>query len=76
MAAHVCDEGVHLSRLLTDLDPVRHCRRQRSLVLRLLPHVIRRGEHFFYSASEPYLIFRGQIEYVWFGNPSFGVLFS
>ena len=52
-----------------------HCRHQRSLVLRLLPHVIRRGRHFLRSRSGPCLIYRGQVNYIWSGKPSFSVSF-
>ena len=62
--------------LLMGWNPASHCRRQRSLVLRLLSHTIRRGGHFFHSASDLYLIRRGQIEYIWSGKLSFGVPFA
>ena len=76
IAAHVCGEDAQLSRRwLTERDSVFYCRRPRSLVLRLLPHVIRRGELYFRSCSGPHLIHQGQVEYIWSGKTSFGVLF-
>ena len=62
--------------MLTDWDPEHHYQRQRSLVLRLLPHVIGRGEYFFHSASGLCLTRQRQIEYIWSGKPSSGVYFS
>ena len=56
-------------------DPAHHCRPQRSLDLRLLPHIIGRGEHFLHSASGLYLIHQGQIEYIWSRKASLGVSF-
>ena len=73
---HVCGEAAQPSlHRLTKRDPARHRRRKRSLVLRLLPHVIRRGEHFFHSASGLLLIHQGQIEYIWSAKTSVGVSF-
>ena len=68
--------SVQLSRhWLTDWHPAHHCRHKRSLDLRLFPHVIGRGEHFFRSASGLHLIHQEQIEYIWSGKISFRVSF-
>ena len=73
---HVCGEGVQLSRRwLTGRDSAFYCRHLRSLVLRLLPHAIRRGKLFFRSASGLYLIHQGQIEYIWSAKTSIGASF-
>jgi hypothetical protein len=61
---------------LTDRDSAIRRQLQRSLVLRLLPHFIRRGKHSLRSDSSLLLILRGQIEYIWSGKTSFGVSFS
>ena len=74
---HVCGEGLQLSqRWLTEWHPARHHQRQRSMDLRLSPHVIGRGEDFFHLCSALYLTHQGQIEYIWSKKYSFGTSFT
>ena len=74
--AHVCDEGTQPSRRwLTKWDPVCRCQRHRSVALRLLPHITRRGKRFFHLCSGLCLMHQEQIRYIWPEKASFGAAF-